>query len=299
VPRLLDRGERERRQGSVHGAAADFNRALAYRPGDLAILKRVSSLTSRRLWRQRAGRFGAIVAVSLLLGGAAYSAARWYRATEGTGRLPTSTPGSASGAGPADQPSATTSGATSEPVASAPTSTPSTRLSDPRPLKTAVLPLPPTLSALPSTPTKARVRFIVNPGAANFSLDGSQVPWLGDRELAIGAHSVRAWMKASDPCCGEVNTSITVNPQPEDNPKAVQIFPINLPIKQAKATVPGAPAGGIVTCTNGLTVTAGQTGSVPMTDVTWSGSCTFNPGGKTRGVVLRAGATTPIAWPGN
>jgi serine/threonine-protein kinase len=299
VPQLLERGERERRRGSVHGAAADFNRALAYRPGDLAILKRVSSLTSRRLWRQRAARVGAILAVSVVLGGAAYSLARWFKAADPRGRAPTSTAASADTAGgPTAAPSAALDGTTGEPLASAPTAPPSVTTSGTRPVKTMVLPPRTALSALPE-PTKAMVRFIVNPGAANFALDGRQVPWLGDRELAMGPHSVRAWMDATNPCCGEVNTSVSVDARSEDQPGKVQIFPINLPIKDASARLSGAPTGGIVTCGNGLTVTAGSTGSVPMTDVEWRGSCTFNPGNKTRGVVLRAGVTTPIAWPGS
>ncbi|MBW2455334.1 MAG: serine/threonine protein kinase, partial [Deltaproteobacteria bacterium] len=299
VPKLLARGERERRQGSVHGAAADFNRALAYRPGDLTILKRVSSLTSRRLWRQRAVRFGAILAVSVVLGSSAYTLARWFKSEGGPGGEPSPTATSAgSVGGPNESSSADPDGSAGQPVASTPSGDPTGTPSGARPVKTIALPPRPTLSALP-TATKAKVRFAVNPGQAKLALDGATVSWFRTLELSVGPHSVRAWMKASDPCCKEMNTTITVKAPPEDRPDQVQIFPINLPIKDAMATVPGAPAGGIVTCGNGLTVTSGGTGRVPMTDVEWRGSCTFNPGSKTRGVVLRAGVTTPIAWPGD
>ncbi len=298
VPKLLARGERERRKGSVHGAAADFNRALAYRPGDLAILKRVSSLTSRRLWRQRAVRFGAILTLSLVLGGSAYSLARWFKSPDGPGRAPSTTATAAGSVGGVKETSpADLDGSSEPPVASSPSPQLSARPTGSRPVVTARIPPPGTISALPPTPNQAKVRFIVNPGAAHFALDGAQMPYVGDRELTVGTHTVRAWMKAGNPCCKEINTTITVVAPPEDRPGEVQIFPINLPIEDAKATLPGAPPGGIVTCLNGLTVTAGGTGQVRMTDVEWRGSCTFNPGKRTRGVVLRAGVTTPIAWP--
>ncbi len=298
VPQLLERGERERRQGSVHGAAADFNRALAYCPGDLAILKRVSSLTSRRLWRRRAVRFGGIVAVSLVLGGTAYSVARLLKPEQGRDGSPAATT-SASVAGPGASLSASPDGSAGRPHGSAGSGAPRASASvAPKVKIVAIRTAKPMLSALPAA-TKRRVRFTVNPGGAKFSLDGSKVSWVGDKDLAMGAHSVRAWMKASDPCCEEVNTTITVVAPPEDEPESVQRFPINLPIKDARARLSGAPPGGIVTCGNGLTVASGVTASVRMTDVDWRGTCTFNPGGKNLGVVLRAGVTTRIPWPGD
>ena len=46
------RGERERRLGRIPDAAADFNRALALRPNDAAILKRVTKLSSQTMWAE-------------------------------------------------------------------------------------------------------------------------------------------------------------------------------------------------------------------------------------------------------
>ena len=302
VPRLLERGERERRQGSVHGAAADFNRALAYRPDDLTILRRVSSLTARRLWRQRAIWFGGIVGASLALGGTAYSVARLLKPGEGGAGRPGASAGptsSARAARPVASLSASATGSAGQPNASSGPDAPTAYPSLARPPRIAsVRPPGPVLSALPAATTR-RVRFAINPGAAKLALDGAEAPWMGTKDLTLGAHSVRAWMKASDPCCKEISTTVMVLAPPEDQPEAVQIVPINLPIKDASATLPGAPLGGIVTCGNGLTVASGGSGRVRMTDVEWRGTCTFNPGGKTRGVVLRAGVTTPIAWPGD
>jgi serine/threonine-protein kinase len=66
VPRLAARGEAARKAGDVWGAAADWNRALALAPDDLAILKRIAGLTSsagrrlllRRRFRDRARHQG-------------------------------------------------------------------------------------------------------------------------------------------------------------------------------------------------------------------------------------------------
>jgi len=44
VPRLAARGEAARKAGDVWGAAADWNRALALAPDDLAILRRIAGL---------------------------------------------------------------------------------------------------------------------------------------------------------------------------------------------------------------------------------------------------------------
>ncbi|MEM1030767.1 MAG: serine/threonine-protein kinase [Myxococcota bacterium] len=79
LPILLRRGERARREGRAPDAAADFNRALALRPDDLTILKRVSSLSAHAVWRQRGARFGAIALGSVALGGAAYGITKLLR----------------------------------------------------------------------------------------------------------------------------------------------------------------------------------------------------------------------------
>ena len=51
VPRLVKRGEVEKKGGHIPGAAADFNRALALKPDDLAILKRITLLSAETVWK--------------------------------------------------------------------------------------------------------------------------------------------------------------------------------------------------------------------------------------------------------
>ncbi|MFS8069362.1 MAG: serine/threonine-protein kinase, partial [Byssovorax sp.] len=82
VPRLVARGEAARKAGDVPGAAADFNRALALAPSDLAILKRIGSMNSsagRRLLLRRAA---VILGGSVALGLAAFGVARGLRARQ-------------------------------------------------------------------------------------------------------------------------------------------------------------------------------------------------------------------------
>jgi len=293
VPRLLERGERARRRGQVQGAAADFNRALAYRPDDLAILKRVSSLSARALWRQRARRLITITVGSIVVGGLAFGVARLTRvAPDRASPLAVATPSPSAlllvGAGGAAAVATTSAAASGSTAAARPSSVAGPRTGPPG---TATLQVGPAVA-------NRRVRFAVNPGGAKFALDGAETPWFGDKELSVGPHSIRAWMPAGNPCCQEARRSVVVVAPPEDALDQVQHVSVNLSINDARATLVNAPGGAIVSCSNGLTVGAGATGRITMREPQWSGSCTFTPGGQTRRVTLSAGRTTTIAWGG-
>ena len=80
LPCLTARGEAARKAGDIWGAAADWNRALALAPDDLALLKRIAGLTSSAGRRQLARRAAAIVAGSVVLGMGAFGFARAMKA---------------------------------------------------------------------------------------------------------------------------------------------------------------------------------------------------------------------------
>jgi serine/threonine protein kinase len=288
---LLKRGEGERKQGRVQGAAADFNRALALRPDDLSILKRVSALSSRTMWRERGSKIAAIVASSLALGGATYGVTRLLATSETTRTGPDSPRSTL--APTASAPSASNS-ATPAPSATTQTSaTPSASVSvAPR----VVGPAPPAPSGDGAV---RKVRFHVQPNSASFSLDGTPTPWLGNiMELPVGsAHSLHASMPPGNPCCEEYNGNVTIQPGEEGFPDAIQIVRVDLPIRPATVTLVNGPTNGLMQCDNGVTVKSGGRAASPMNGVEWRGSCRFSPGNKSRAVTFHAGQVNAVPWP--
>lgn len=290
LSRLLARGAQGQKTGDVQGAAADFNRALAFRPNDIEIIKRVAALTRGQATKRRAVRAALIVAGSVALGSAAFGVARVVRALEAVkpavpfvgefvaqGSLPVPSAGK-SAAPVAPQPVAATSA--SARVASVVVSPPA---------------LPSTPPA-PATTRKRKVRFRVNPGGARLLLDGRVVDWSAAFELTPGPHRLRAEMPPGNLCCEPRARSIVVAAPPGDRPGEVQTFVVNLPFRVARARLLNAPAGASVSCANGLTVQAGGASQVRMNRVAWTGTCTQSPGGARTGITMRAGEMAAIVW---
>jgi eukaryotic-like serine/threonine-protein kinase len=300
VPRLLERGENERRAGRVPLAAADFNRALALDPDDLSILRRVSSLSARAAWRERAFRGAAVVAGSLVLGGSAYGVTRWVKTTPVT----VSPEVSFRDAAPAPPPMPTTTDVVPAPTGEPKVETSATaEAAEPEVAEVAERPsltkLPPPSDEAPKKPTARRVRFHVNPGGAKLEVDGAPVAWYRTTpELSIGPHTVRVW--ADGGCCKETETSFQVLPPPDDDPEAVQTQSFFLEIHPARFRLSGSPPGATVIC-RGVTATAGSTGEMAMSrTLEWSGPCVFMDGSGQQleaSVKLKAGETTSIPWP--
>jgi serine/threonine-protein kinase len=290
VPRLIERGERERKKGDVQGAAADFNRALAFRPDDLVILRRVGSLTAQRIWKQRMTRAGAIAVTAFLLGGGSYALTRVLRPAHAVATAgPTAAPTLATNAPSAATVLVPSAHASSSRSADDPRVTPSASAA------------PPPVGSVPiavDPPKKAvrKVKLTAAPSGAKLRLDGGEVEWFGATfELTPGSHQVQAYMPNDNVCCEPVTQSITVVAA-KDDAEGPQTFTIGLKIKDAKAVLSGAPPDGKVSCDNGLVFAAGKSGVKTMTDLVAKTSCKFMPGGKRVDVTLSAGKTTPIAW---
>ncbi len=298
VARLLERGEAERRAGNVPDAAADFNRALALRPDDLAILKRITTLSAQTVWRERLVRGGAIIVGSLALGGVAFGLTKLVQSDE-TAPLPTASveptaARSATTSSPAPRPpsdpapspspvSVATASATPEPSASA----------------AAARPVPggpaPIASAEPE-PTGAQrpVVFRVFPNSVQITVSGQKVDNNGRLTLAPGNYPVSASAK----CCVSYRGSLTVREPDPDNPSKPQIHNVTLELRPATVSLGGAPDGATLTCSAlGVVVAAGSSVSAAIDSTSEQVSCVFNPIGKSTSITLVAGGHTSVPWP--
>ena len=298
VPRLVARGEAARKVGDVPGAAADFNRALALAPSDLAILKRIGSLTSSAGRRVMLRRAALILGVSAGLGLLAFGVARGLRARKA--RLDAEALASA-----AEASSSASSAAppiSARPIDSGPImprlSPSASRTS--RPVQRLLPPLP---SAAPVPPGDRSVRFVVNPPGAKLTVDGRDVNWFSTTvALLPGPHVVSAFM-ASSKCCKPITAmTVTVVPAPADNPGSPQIIALSLEVFPASVTLGGAPANGQYLCP-GINVTgfAGSTQKVTIPEPMWSGKCQFTASAdrppRPANVTLKAGELNVIPWP--
>jgi len=292
VGHLLKRGEQERKRGRVQLTAADFNRALAFRPDDLTILKRVSSLSAQAAWKQRVSRTATILLGSAALGGAAFGITRLVRPALGPPLLsshlsalplPTSKPLVVKTAAPTSTRSASVPTASVSAVA---VSSSSPRI------------FPVVDAGAPSSGQRARVRFHLIPGGAAMTLGGKAISWYQIQELEPRSYTAKLFMKGGDPCCESRTVPITILPPDPNKPNGIQRISLKLTIKNARATLVGAPKLGSMSCGKKIFVSAGGTGTAIMDDVTWSGTCVFKPGNASRAVRLHAGKTARIAWPG-
>jgi serine/threonine protein kinase len=308
VPRLVERGDAARKAGDVTGAAADFNRALALAPSDLAILKRIGSLTSSAGRRRLARRVAAIAGGSLLLGLITFGVARTLKAR----RLSAEESAlAAASAEPEKRPALTAIPALSSFIPAPPSSgtQPSGPVSsasaEPRaPLKL----VPSSVAVPPPLPVvgKRNVRFVITPPSAKLTVDGQPVSWFSSSfvTLSTGSHAVSVFMESSK-CCKPLKTSITVEPAPEGAPE--QVLRIALPpleLLPARLSVFGAPESAAFVC-SGLSQGGPLKGPqlLKLREPEWSGTCRFMASpdrpGKAIRLTLKAGESTEISWPGD
>jgi len=299
VPRLVARGEAARKTGDVPGAAADFNRALALSPSDLAILKRIGSLTSsagRRLMLRRAA---VILGGSVALGLLAFGVARGLRAR----RLRLDAEAAAISAALAAGASSARPLISAEPVASGNPATTPTQIASAHvrpPLR--LLPPPPPSGSPPPQGDRS-VRFVLNPPGAKLTVDGREVSWFSSAvALAPGPHTIGAFM-ANSKCCKPITGStITVLSPSADNPGATQTIALSLEVLPASVTLSGAPANGQFLCPGILASGfAGNTKMVTLPEPMWSGKCQLTASAdrppRLVNVTLKAGELNAIPWP--
>ncbi|MSP24618.1 MAG: serine/threonine protein kinase [Myxococcales bacterium] len=292
VPRLLARGEQEQLRGAVQAAASDLNRALALRPDDLVVLRRVGAFARARAVRAHFSRAFVAVVSALLLGAGAFGVTKFVRGSRATapprvaelGVVATVEP-APSGA-PTDERRGGEVPAGPEPSSgrTAPTATALAGIGraalDPR-----------------AGRVQRRVRFHATPEGARIQLNGAEITWFGQvHALTPGAYSVAGTMPPDVPCCESVTLSVAVTPPPKDRPEELQTIAVPLTIKPGGAVLVGAPTGSSMSCENGLIVSSGSAASVRMTRMEWAGTCVFSPGAAARRVTLRAGVVTKVPW---
>ncbi len=81
IARLCELGAEARKRGDAVAAAADYNRALAYAPGDPTLLRIVASMHRAEERRRLLRKVAPLVVAALFMGGTAYGVARAVRAS--------------------------------------------------------------------------------------------------------------------------------------------------------------------------------------------------------------------------
>jgi serine/threonine-protein kinase len=79
VERLTERARSARRERNVQLAAADFNRALAFRPDSAELLADVAGLARRERLQRHVRRAGVVAGIGVVVGVAAYAAGSAYK----------------------------------------------------------------------------------------------------------------------------------------------------------------------------------------------------------------------------
>lgn len=294
VATLAKRGEASRRNGDRIGAAADFNRALAYAPNDPAVVRQVARVGRGRARRRVLAYVSAIVGGSMLLGFVAYRVARALR--------PPPPPVVAS----VDAPVRAIAAPNPTPVAVAAVPAASASAQHPVLARPTAVVAPVTGAALsiPLDASKPRadegsreVRITINPHSALVSIDGApaeQIFGTAPRSMTVGTHAWRASVANSN-CCEETAGSFEVRAG-----DGVQLVGLSVPFKDARLTGQGAPEGATLRC-NVLKGSGPASGTyaVKMSALDLGGVCWIDaPGLPTQqsSITLRAGETYTVPW---
>lgn len=332
VARLVERGTQARAEGQIGVAAELFGRALAYRPGDRQLLRRVSGLARTREMR-RIGR-GVLIAAGVALVGVAV-----FRQLLPDGIEPVSTPGGTA-AGPAVvAPAAlgTAPPAALEQRPSVVTAPPLVDEARPssgaEPVKPVLRPtLPPAaprglsprrpsgaIDSEPGTATREVVVRITGAMGGTLQIDGEPVQWFGGvrHVLTLGPHHF-AFLAPDSTCCQSSERTVLVTAG--DGAQEV-IGEIPFVDSTLRVSAEG-DLRGVLTCP---TLFSGEQRfpgerKVTMSRVSVSGTCTLRaevaanaasspeaaaalpqqtavPLPQKIEVTLRAGQTTVIPWP--
>jgi serine/threonine protein kinase len=287
VPLLTQRGEQCRKSRDLPGAAADYNRALAYAPQDPTLLRLIS-----RMHRRRAARGAILTAFSVVAGAASVGAmAMFIKRPLAVHQAPISP-------APSQKPAATASPmesvAVDRPVL-LPTGTPK-----PPPMERARVPAeaPPA----PAVPLALRdVSFVVVPKSALIGIDDGP---LEERfmkivpKLPVGPHVFHAQGPPRSKCCKELHQREEI--KPDDGSGKPQQISLSLRFNDAQIASTTAPEGAELRCpVLKIAGRASQVYAVPMSSSEQDVTCAIDiPGVPTResSVTLRAGETTEVPW---
>jgi len=285
VQLLTERGERSRKANDTHGAAADFNRALAYAPQDAVLLKLIGRLQRGRA-RRRAMLAGLLIAASSSLVALAGFAAKRILLRDPPPPAPEPARMDLSVAPPA-RPMLVPS------AASAPHATSSNAL------RTGPSERPaPRHSTEPAA--QREVSFVVIPKGALVSVDG-QTPeelFLKTKKLPVGMHTFRAEVPPPSKCCEPLQREEEI--KSDDGSGTPQQVSLSLAFRDARLSVPDAPSGTQLRCAiPRIAGTASQLFLIKMSTLEQDISCELDaPGVSIRrlSITLRAGELTAVPW---
>jgi serine/threonine protein kinase len=285
VPLLTLRGEHCRRSRDLPGAAADYNRALAYAPQDPTLLRLIS-----RMQRGRAARGALLTAFSVAAGAAAIGAAVVaFKKPLPSRQPPVPTQPSLAAALPAEPPVASAAVSVSVPL---PNTAP-TKASE-RPLRHQAEPTPP--APVPNR----EVTFVIVPKSALVSIDDGppEERFMKPTKLPVGPHMFHAQGPPRSKCCKDLHQKEDIKPD-DGSGKPQQIY-LSLKFNDARISSSLAAEGAELRCpVLKIAGRASQAYTVPMSSSEQDVNCAISiPGVSTRevSVTLRAGELTDVPW---
>jgi serine/threonine-protein kinase len=294
VEGLVSCGERARGGGNFQLASAQFNRALAYRPGDVELVRRVSNLARRtRLIVVGRVALASVLGVAALVG-AVHLVHLVHLVRRGTGSASRSIL-------PVVAPQVGTPAASPLPLPADPGAAPKSAVDAvevARARRRVVLPKEPPRPRAPAT--RRVIVDVLGPKGGYLKIDGSREDtWFGvQHELAVGTHTFE-FVPADAECC---------RPSPPltraiEEGESVESVVLAVVFRDARLRIDRAPPG-VLRCRSlfgGDLAVPGALG-VPMSRPSATGLCTVKPADSTQGpltkeVTLTAGQTTEISWP--
>jgi serine/threonine-protein kinase len=289
VAGLVSSGEKARAARDYRTATVQFNRALAYRPGDADLLRRVSHMA------RRDRVYGVLRKSGLALAGIVVAAGVVAFSRQLKSPLVKSDP-------PAGAPAVvalpkaieSTAAPSGLPVANVPPQ-----------------PAPPRRSPRPSAREPARppaadsalrtvVVDVIGPKGGYLKIDGvREDTWFGvQHQLPVGPH-VFEFVPADAECCKPSPAATHILSAGE----GIQEIRLNVAFREARLRIDRSPPG-VLRCRSLFSgeVTVPGARAVPMSRASVAGSCTLTPDDSaaspvTKEVTLGAGQTTEVPWP--
>jgi eukaryotic-like serine/threonine-protein kinase len=298
LPRLLARGKAAHRAGDVVATAGHFNRALALRPDDPALVSLVTGFSRSQARKQLARRAALSLLAASTVGAAAGLTVKLV--SQARGDSPPAASASVKPEPPA--PSASVAGPLADPSASAaPAPSASHRLATP-----SVSPArPPAPAATPPAPSQRAVELNIDPQTALVSIDraapveGFLLMKEGARMMSVGTHTISIVPKKGSQggqCCDELSVPFEVPPGEPD-----EVVRRSFPLRRRPATLvsEGPSTAQIVCMGTSVKGSAAASYTVKIYKNEDSLDCALFQDGALVGkkkVVVRAGESVTVVW---
>jgi serine/threonine-protein kinase len=288
ISRLIECGQKARQARQPALAAACFNRALAFRPADVELMRQVAALARRERLRRDLARGGVVLGITLGLAGLTYAAVAGVRRLVGEGpargQVASATPP------PSARPPAKPNGSVAVPPNARDVAAPAARPNTPGPAKPRVPQVVPGKRAI-------KVQIVGGALGGYVLVDRCRLASGQSCELTIGQRYTFQFRPpdSDEACCEAQERTVLVGPQ---EPAVVTG---TVPFRRAIVTASGAPAGSELTC-GGFRATTPASLRVELNEPEHRLTCTVIPpvgsgfGSRSEPVTLRPGKTIDV-WP--